>query len=100
MEKTKIQEALSDPEAPWYGSDLVAWVADLLEESAQLQADLDKAKAENEKLKAEKRRLRSGLGILIQNWISVQKISDEGYIEESDVILSNAKQALSGQEGS
>ena len=66
----------------------------------QLQADLDKAKAENEKLKAEKRRLRSGLGILIQNWISVQKISDENYTEESDVILSNAKQALSGQEGS
>ena len=91
MEKTKIQEALSDPEAPWYGSDLVAWVADLLEESEQFQADLDNAKGE-------KRRLRSGLGILIQNWISVQKISDENYTEESDVILSNAKQALKGGE--
>ena len=65
-----------------------------------LSAKNHQLQAENEKLKAEKRRLRSGLGILIQNWISVQKISDEGYIEESDVILSNAKQALSGQEGS
>ena len=57
----------------------------------QLQTDLDKAKEE-------KQRLRSGLGVLIQNWISVQKISDENYTEESDVILSNAKQALKGGE--
>ena len=55
----------------------------------QLQAELDKAKEE-------KRRLRSGLGVLIQNWLSVQKISDENYTEESDVILSNAQQALKG----
>jgi len=57
----------------------------------QLQSELDNAKEE-------KRRLRSGLGILIQNWISVQKISDENYTEESDVILSNAQQALKGGE--
>ena len=42
--------------------------------------------------------MRSGLGVLIQNWLSVQKISDENYTEESDVILSNAKQALKGGE--
>jgi len=41
--------------------------------------------------------LRSGLGILIQNWISVQKISDENYTEESDVILSHAQQTLKGE---
>jgi len=60
-------------------------------EHKQLQTDLDKAKEE-------KQRLRSGLGVLIQNWISVQKISDENYTEESDVILSNAQQALKGGE--
>lgn len=27
----KIKWALGDPDAPWYGSDLVAWVADLVE---------------------------------------------------------------------
>lgn len=28
----KIQGALGDPKAPWYGSDLVPWVADLVED--------------------------------------------------------------------
>ena len=59
-------------------------------EIERLQADLDNAKGE-------KRSLRSGLGILIQNWISVQKISDENYTEESDVILSHAQQTLKGE---
>lgn len=28
----KIEQALADPDAPWYGSDLVSWVGDLLED--------------------------------------------------------------------
>jgi len=32
----KIKTALADPKAPWYGSDLVEWVADLL---AELEAE-------------------------------------------------------------
>ncbi len=34
----KIMGALADPKAPWYGSDLVAWVGDLLEDYKQLEA--------------------------------------------------------------
>ena len=30
--KNKIHRALGDPTAPWYGSDLVSWVGDYIEE--------------------------------------------------------------------
>lgn len=30
--KSKIYGALGDPQAPWYGSDLVSWVGDYIEE--------------------------------------------------------------------
>jgi hypothetical protein len=30
--KNKIFGALADPDAPWYGSDLVSWVSDYIEE--------------------------------------------------------------------
>ncbi len=33
----KIREALSDPKAPWYGSDVVAWTGDLIEEYTELR---------------------------------------------------------------
>ncbi len=33
----KIQGALGDPKAPWYGSDVVAWVGDLIEEHKILE---------------------------------------------------------------
>ncbi len=36
--KNKIFGALGDPKAPWYGSDLVAWVGDYIEE-AEKQLD-------------------------------------------------------------
>lgn len=32
MDLDKIISALTDPKAPWYGSDLVEWVADLIDE--------------------------------------------------------------------
>ena len=33
----KIKKALADPDAPWYGSDLVSWVADLLDELPEVK---------------------------------------------------------------
>lgn len=33
----KIRIALADPDAPWYGSDLVGWVAELLAEKEQME---------------------------------------------------------------
>jgi len=49
MEETiaKIQMALVDPNAPWYGSNLIVWVGDLLANHEQLQAELAAAKAKN-----------------------------------------------------
>ena len=35
--QTKIELALCDPNAPWYGSDLVEWVADLIQENKELK---------------------------------------------------------------
>ena len=46
--KSKIQGALGDPQAPWYGSDLVSWVGDYIEEVEWLQ---DKLKAKSERIK-------------------------------------------------
>ena len=34
-----IRAALSDPHAPWYGSDLVEWVAELLDEFETMKAN-------------------------------------------------------------
>lgn len=42
--REKIQIALSDPKAPWYGSDLVSWVADLLETEKLFEALLKEVK--------------------------------------------------------
>jgi len=39
MNTDKIKVALADPKAPWYGSDLVGWVADLLEEHERLKKE-------------------------------------------------------------
>ena len=36
--KNKIRGALGNPKAPWYGSDLIAWVGDYIEE-AEKQLD-------------------------------------------------------------
>lgn len=55
--KNKIRGALGDPKAPWYGSDLVSWVGDYIEEVEWLQ---DKLKAKSERiqeLKAENAKL-------------------------------------------
>ena len=44
MDIDRIKAALGDPEAPWYGSDLVSWVADLVEDYEQLEADIGQRK--------------------------------------------------------
>ncbi len=36
----KIRMALSDPDAPWYGSDLVGWVGDEIERLEKIIYDL------------------------------------------------------------
>lgn len=41
VDKSRIREALADPTAPWYGSDLVPLVADLLGECAHAEAGLE-----------------------------------------------------------
>lgn len=40
--KNKIHGALGDPKAPWYGSDLVAWVGDYIEDAEKQKELLDR----------------------------------------------------------
>jgi hypothetical protein len=37
--QNKIMAALGDPDAPWYGSDLVSWVGDYIERTKELEAE-------------------------------------------------------------
>ena len=39
----RIELALCDPDAPWYGSDLVSWVGDLINEHKQLRKAAQRA---------------------------------------------------------
>ena len=36
----QIMQAMADPDAPWYGSDLVSWVGDLIDEVLHLRSSL------------------------------------------------------------
>lgn len=40
----RVERALADPDAPWYGSDLVPLVAEVLEELAAARAECDVAR--------------------------------------------------------
>lgn len=46
MEIDKIIQALIDPNAPWYGSDLVDWVADLIEDYKAQAKRIEELKAD------------------------------------------------------
>jgi len=41
----RIERALADPGAPWYGSDLVEWVADQCQHVRALLAEIERHKA-------------------------------------------------------
>jgi hypothetical protein len=43
IDLNRIKNALADPAAPWYGSNLVPWVADLVDEFERLERRLQEA---------------------------------------------------------
>lgn len=45
MDLDKIISALTDPKAPWYGSDLVEWIADLIDEYKKQKVKIKKLEA-------------------------------------------------------
>lgn len=66
--KNKIHSALSDPKAPWYGSDVVAWVGDYIIEVEKqrndLLADLNAECRVSQMLLAENKKLKKEIGDL------------------------------------
>lgn len=78
-----IRQALADPKAPWYGSDLVSAVGDLVDEFERLREELKEVNREIDAEAGEREQLRAENAELTQNY--EQYVNDVKTAEEAEI---------------